>query len=188
MPNAEGYHAYFGSRAGPLGKAYYTLTLGDWQIFALNSEISMKAGSEQEIWLRGELAKSTKQCTLAVWHKPRFFSGTVTMERPVQKAVWDALYAAGAELVIAGHEHNYERFAPQASNGTADPERGIRQIVVGTGGKSFVSFGTPAPNSEVRETRAFGVLKLTLESNAYSWEFLPADNTGFADSGSGRCR
>lgn len=186
MPNAEGYHAYFGERAGPIGKAYYTTTFGDWQVIVLNSEISMKAGSLQETWLRDQLARSTKQCTLAVWHRPRFFSGTVNMEVTIQKAVWNALYAAGAELIIGGHLHNYERFAPQSSDGIADPVRGIRQIIVGTGGKNAANFGTPAPNSEIR-AQAFGVLKLTLGSNTYSWEFLPAAGSNFTDSGSGTC-
>jgi hypothetical protein len=124
---------------------------------------------------------------LAVWHKPRYYSGSVAWERTNQKPMWDALYAAGAELILTGHEHNYERFAPQSADGIADPARGIRQFVVGTGGKDYAQFGTPAPNSEVRETRAFGVLKLTLESDRYSWEFIPADNTAFTDSGSGTC-
>jgi hypothetical protein len=104
-----------------------------------------------------------------------------------QKPLWDALYAANADVVIAGHRHNYERFAPQTPTGAADPERGIREFVVGTGGKDAASFGTPAPNSEVRETKGFGILKLTLESNSYRWEFLPAETTSFTDAGFGTC-
>jgi PKD repeat protein len=186
-PNAEGYHAYFGAKAGEVGKAYYTVTLGDWQIFVLNSEISLKANTPQEIWLRSELAKSKKPCTLAIWHKPRFYSGSVATEATSQKALWTALYNAGAELIIGGHHHNYERFAPQNADGVADAAKGIRQFVVGTGGKDFASFGTPAPNSELRDKTAFGVLKLTLTSTGYTWQFLPAGTSTFTDSGAGTC-
>lgn len=185
-PKGEGYHAYFGARAGALGSAYYTTTFGDWDVYVLNSNISMKAGSPQEAWLRTELARSTRRCQMAVWHHPRFFSGTVSTERTVQRAVWNALYAAGVDLVVHGHEHYYERFAPQSAIAVLDPTHGIRQIIAGTGGKDFANFGTPAPNSEVR-ARAFGVLQLVLRADGYDWAFLPVPGTSFTDAGTAAC-
>lgn len=185
---AAGYFAYFGSLAGPSGLGYYSFDLGDWHIISLNSEASMSAGSAQETWLRADLLASTKQCTLAYWHHPRFSSGTNHGSSTAPQPLWQALYDDGAEIVLVGHEHNYERFAPQTPTGVADAARGIRQFVAGTGGRSHYSFGTPIANSEVRNGDTYGVLKLTLGSGTYAWQFVPVGGPGsFTDSGSGTC-
>lgn len=184
---AAPYYAYFGSNAGPSGRGYYSFDLGDWHIVSLNSEVSMSAGSAQETWLRADLAASTKQCTLAYWHKPRFSSGSNHGSLSSAEPLWQALYDFHAEIVLAGHEHNYERFAPQTPSGQAAPADGIREFVVGTGGRSHYGFGTPIANSEVRNGDTYGVLKLTLGSGTYSWEFVPVAGQSFTDSGSGSC-
>ena len=185
---AAPYYAYFGSNAGPAGRGYYSFDLGDWHIISLNSEVSMSAGSAQETWLRADLAASTKQCTLAYWHKPRFSSGTNHGSLAAAQPLWQALYDFHAEIVLSGHEHNYERFAPQTPTGTADPANGIREFVAGTGGEShYNDEGTPLPNSEVFNGTTFGVLKLTLGAGTYSWQFIPVAGASFTDSGSGTC-
>lgn len=185
---AAPYYAYFGSNAGPSGLGYYSFDLGDWHIVSLNSEVSMSVGSAQETWLRADLAASTKQCTLAYWHKPRFSSGTDHGSLSAAQPLWQALYDYHAEIVLGGHEHNYERFAPQTPTGIADPANGIREFVVGTGGEShYNDLGTPLPNSEVFNGTTFGVLELTLGAGTYSWQFVPVAGQSFTDSGSGTC-
>lgn len=185
---ASGYYGYFGDLAGPAGRGYYSFDLGDWHIVSLNSEVSMSAGSAQETWLRADLAASTKQCTLAYWHKPRFSSGTNHGSLSSAQPLWQALYDFHAELILNGHEHNYERFAPQTPTGAADPTNGIREIVAGTGGEShYNDEGTPLPNSEVFNGTTYGVLKLTLGSGTYTWQFVPVAGQTFTDSGSGTC-
>ena len=187
-PGAAGYFGYFGSAAGPSGRGYYSYDLGSWHIISLDSEIPMTAGSAQETWLRADLAASTKQCTLAYWHKPRFSSGTNHGSLVDAQPLWQALYDYGAEIVVNGHEHNYERFAPQTPTGAADPAKGIREFVSGTGGESnYNDEGTPLPNSQVFNGTTFGVLKLTLGAGTYSWQFVPVSGGSFTDSGSGTC-
>jgi calcineurin-like phosphoesterase family protein len=183
---ASGYFGYFGAAAGPSGRGYYSFDLGSWHIISLNSEVSMSAGSTQERWLRADLAASTKQCTLAYWHKPRFSSGTSHGSLVDAQPLWQALYDYGAEIVLSGHDHDYERFAPQTPSGAADAAKGIREFVVGTGGRNHDAVGTPIANSEVSNGNTFGVLKLTLGSGTYSWQFVPAGGS-FTDSGSGTC-
>jgi hypothetical protein len=183
---ASGYFGYFGSAAGPSGRGYYSFDLGSWHIISLNSEISMSAGSAQEQWLRADLAASTKQCTLAYWHKPRFSSGTSHGSLAAAQPLWQALYDYGAEIVMSGHDHDYERFAPQTPSGAPDAAKGIREFVVGTGGRNHDAVGTPIPNSEASNDNTFGVLKLTLGSGTYTWQFVPAGGS-FTDSGSGTC-
>lgn len=183
---ATGYYGYFGAGAGPSGRGYYSYELGSWHIVALNSEVSMSAGSAQETWLRADLAANPAQCVLAYWHKPRFSSGSHG-NLTVSQAIWNLLYDARAELVLVGHDHNYERFAPQTPAGAADPVRGIRQFVVGTGGTGLRSLGTRKSNSEVFDATAHGVLKLTLSAGSYSWQFIPIPGRSFTDSGSGTC-
>lgn len=183
---AEPYYRYFGENAGPAGRGYYSFDLGEWHIIALNSNVSMSATSAQVTWLKADLAANTKRCTLAYWHHPRFSSGdhgNATSTQPL----WDVLYAADADVILAGHDHNYERFAPQTPTGAADPLRGIREFVVGTGGRSFYSFGTIKPNSEVRNNNTWGVLKLTLHADRYDWEFVPVAGKTFTDTGTGMC-
>ena len=184
---ASGYYGYFGSLAGPSGRGYYSFDLGDWHIISLNSEVSMSAGSAQEIWLRADLAASTKQCTLAYWHKPRFSSGTNHGSLSSAQPLWQALYDFHAEIVLNGHEHNYERFAPQTPTGAADATNGIREFVVGTGGESHYTGMSPIANSQVFNGTTFGVLKLTLSAGTYSWQFIPVSGQSFTDSGSGTC-
>jgi hypothetical protein len=190
--NASGYFSYFGSAAGTQGQGYYSYDLGDWHIIVLNSNtncstISCAAGSAQEQWLRQDLAANTKSCTLAYWHHPRFNSGAAHGNSTAVAPFWDALYEYNAEIVLNGHEHIYERFAPQTPNAVADPARGIREFVVGTGGASHYTFGTIKANSEVRNGTTDGVLKLTLRAGGYDWAFVPASGGTFTDSGSGTC-
>jgi Big-like domain-containing protein/calcineurin-like phosphoesterase family protein len=184
---AAAYFAYFGVTAGAPAKGYYSFDHGTWHVIALNSNIPMSAGSPQEQWLRADLAASTKPCAIAYWHHPRFSSGTQHGSHAETQPLWQALYDANAEIVVSGHEHNYERFAPQAPDGTTDPARGLREFVVGTGGASHYPFGTPLPNSEVRDNTTFGVLKLTLQATGYDWTFIAAAGGTFTDSGSGTC-
>jgi hypothetical protein len=188
---AAGYFGYFGSAAGDPSKGYYSYDLGAWHIVVLNSNsacttIGCSATSAQVQWLKADLAANTKSCTLAYWHHPRFNSGVEHGNLTAVGPFWDALYAAGAEVVLNGHEHLYERFAPQTPNAVADPN-GIRQFTVGTGGAALYSFSsTLQPNSERRNNTSFGVLKLTLKSGGYDWQFIPATGS-FTDSGSGTC-
>jgi len=183
---AAGYFAYFGDRAGPAGRGYYSFDVGSWHIISLNSEISTATGSAQETWLKGDLAANSQRCTLAYWHKPLFSSGPHG-NNPGVKPLWDALYAAGAELALAGHDHDYERFAPQTPTGSADATQGIREFVVGTGGKEHYSISSTKPNSQVHNTDTFGVLRLTLHPDGYDWEFVPEAGKTFTDSGTSSC-
>jgi hypothetical protein len=185
--DASGYFEYFGSSAGEPGKGYYSYDLGTWHIIVLNSVIAVGTGSEQEQWLRADLAAHPVPCTLAYWHYPRFSSGIVHGSDPTVHALWQALYDFGADVILNGHEHNYERFAPQNPAGVADPARGIRQFVIGLGGRSLYAFGRPIANSEVRYNDTYGVLKLTLHPGSYDWEFIPVAGGTFTDSGSGVC-
>jgi len=187
-PLGAGYYAYFGDRAGDPGRGYYSYDLGDWHIIALNSNILMARGSPQERWLRADLAAHPTPCTLAYWHHPRFSSSEHGNSR-APEALWQALYDANADVVINGHDHTYERFAPQTPTGQLDTARGIREFVVGTGGASFYDFPTVHANSELRNNTTHGVIKLTLRANGYDWEFVPVAGGGgaFRDSGSGTC-
>ena len=184
---AEGYYDYFGSVAGDPDKGYYSYDLGTWHIIVLNSNIPVEVGSPQEEWLRADLASHPVACTLAYWHHPRFSSGNHHGSNTEVQGFWQDLYDYGADVVLGGHEHNYERFAPQDPQGFADPLRGIRQFVIGSGGRSHYGFGSPITNSEARNDDTYGVLKLTLHSNSYSWEFVPEAGKTFTDSGSAPC-
>jgi hypothetical protein len=182
--NASAYFGYFGDRAGRSGQGYYSYSVGDWQIISLNSNISMQAGSPQHTWLTGELGTRSR-CTLAYWHNPRFSSAAHGNDAR-SADVWRALYEAHADVVLNGHDHVYERFAPQTPDAQPQPDRGIRQFTVGTGGASLYQFSSPQPNSEVRLNHTFGVLKLTLRPADYDWEFIVLDGS-IADSGTGTC-
>lgn len=184
---AAGYFDYFGLAAGEPGKGYYSYDLGSWHIIVLNSNILIGAGSEQEQWLRADLAAHPVACTLAYWHEPRFSSGDHHGSSVSIQPIWQALYDYGADVVLNGHEHNYERFAPQDPQGSADPIRGIRQFVVGSGGRSHYEVTNPIANSEVRNTDTFGVLKLVLHPDSYSWEFVPEAGGTFSDTGTSPC-
>jgi hypothetical protein len=194
-PTASGYFQYWGAQAGPAGKGYYSFDLGAWHIVALNTNCGAKElggcgkGSPQEEWLRKDLGEHRDACVLAYGHHALFSSGVFKSHaiHPELKVLWQDLYAAHAALVLAGHEHSYERFAPQDPEGHADPVNGIREIVVGTGGRSHDPLGFAIANSEVRNTDTYGVIKLTLTPGHYTWEFIPEDGKTFADSGSGDC-
>src|ERR1700722_3613069 len=188
----SGYLRYWGAAAGD-SKGYYSYDLAAWHVIVLNSECEdiggCGAGSPQEQWLRQDLAAHPAKCTLAYWHKPLFSSGKAHGNDPEMKPFWDALYAANADVVLNGHDHDYERFAPQDPQGNPDAQRGIREFVVGTGGKNaHRKVGAAKPNSEVRQGgEAFGVLKLTLRVSSYDWEFIPEAGKKFSDAGSGAC-
>ncbi len=189
---ASGYARYFGAAAGDPKKGYYSYDLGAWHIIALNSECDQVggcgAGSPEGEWLRQDLAQHPTTCTLAYFHKPLFSSGKAHGNDADMKPLWQALYAANADVVINGHDHDYERFAPQDPEGNADQKRGIREFVAGTGGKnSHRTFATIRANSEVHQADTFGVLKLTLHASGYDWEFVPEAGKNFHDSGSGSC-
>jgi len=183
---AAGYFGYFGAAAGDPTKGYYSYDLGAWHVVVLNSAIDVSTGSAQEQWLRSDLAVTAQPCTLAYWNYPRF-SSVYTAVRSGILAAWNDLYAAGATLVVNGHMRHYERFAPQTPTRAADPQYGIREIIVGTGGLGIDSFWVAQPNSEVRHSGTYGVLKLTLSAGAYSWAFIPAAGGTFSDAGSGAC-
>lgn len=188
---ASPYFDYFGAAAGDPKTGYYSYELGKWHIIVLNSECvavgGCEAGSPQEKWLRADLAAHPVACTLAYWHKPLFSSGGAHGNDLTVKPLFQALYDGNADVVVNGHDHDYERFAPQDPEGAADAKRGIREFVAGTGGKNHRPFGEPKPNSEVRDATAFGVLKLTLKANSYDWQFIPEAGKNFTDSGGGAC-
>ncbi|MBL8958335.1 MAG: Ig-like domain-containing protein [Gemmatimonadetes bacterium] len=187
---ASGYYGYFGAAAGDPTKGYYSYDLGAWHVVVLNSNctiVSCAVGSAQEQWLHADLAATTKACVLAYWHHPRFNSGASHGNNTSVAPFWDALYAAGAEVILNGHEHLYERFAPQTPSAVADPATGVRQFTVGTGGRAFYNLGTIQPNSQVRNNSTFGVLKLTLGAGSYAWQFIPVAGQTFTDSGTGTC-
>jgi acid phosphatase type 7 len=192
---ASGYYGYFGAAASPLDsnctsncKGYYSYDLGAWHIIVLNSNCALIGGcgptNPQGQWLQADLAANPRACTLAIMHHPLFSS---TNPSSSIRPLWQQLYAAGADVVLSGHMHNYERFALQNPNGAADPGRGIREFVVGTGGAGLASFNGISPNSEVRNSTTWGVLKLTLHPTSYDWQFVPVAGQTFTDSGSANC-
>ena len=184
---APGYYAYWGAAAGDSGIGYYSYTLGSWHIVVINSSLDMSAGSTQERWLRADLAAHPATCTLAYWHHPRFSSGGNGSTLETQP-IWQALYDFGAEVVVNGHDHDYERFAPQTPAGALDNTNGIREFVVGTGGNSLYSFDIPPiTNSELRSNVNYGVIKFTLWPTSYDWDFIPVAGGTFSDHGSASC-
>jgi acid phosphatase type 7 len=195
--SATGYFDYFNGTgnatgaAGARGKGYYSYDVGAWHLISLNSNCGNAGGcgtgSPQLAWLESDLAAHPNDCTLAYWHHPRFSSGGTHGNEGEVQPLWQALQDAGAEVVLSGHEHNYERFAPQTAVGTPDPDTGIREFVVGTGGRSHYGFGTIKANSEVRNSSTYGVLELTLHPKTYDWKFRPEAGKTFTDSGSASC-
>lgn len=184
---AEGYFGYFGAQAGPNRRGYYSFDVGGWHFISLNSLADVSAQSDQYQWLKSDLANSTSTCTIAYWHYPAFNSGGVYGSVMAMRPFFDALHAAGVEIVLSGHEHIYERFAPQKADGTADPARGVRQFVVGTGGHDLNPMGTVLPNSEFRQNTTWGVLRLTLGQGNYGWQFVPVGGGAALDAGTGAC-
>jgi hypothetical protein len=189
-PGAAGYFGYFGNLAGVRTQGYYSYNLGAWHVVVLNSNClpagGCIAGSPQERWLRNDLRRSRAKCTLAYWHHPRFSSGLHGDDATVAP-LWRALYDARADLVLSGHDHDYERFRPQTADGRLDAKRGIREIVVGTGGKSHYPLVRHAANSWIGNDQTYGVLRLTLAPGRYRFRFLPVLGGTFTDSGSSRC-
>src|SRR5215208_371468 len=193
---APAYFDYFngpGVLDGPAGtrdKGYYSFDVGTWHLVALNSNcgsVSCSAGSEQETWLRADLAAHPANCTLAYWHHPRYSSGHDGSNSSMQ-ALWEALQDAQAEVLLSGHSHDYERFAPLDRGGDVNAEGGIRQFVVGTGGAFFTGgLDSLAPHSEIAQNSTFGVLELTLHPASYDWQFVPEAGAVFTDAGSQPC-
>ena len=183
-PDASGYFDYFGARAGPRGLGYYSFDLGSWHLIALNSNIPVAEGTPQNNWLEQDLAADTSVCTLAFMHHPRFSSSGSFRSRTAP--LWQDLYGDRTDVVLAGHSHNYERFAQQTPRGVASA-RGIRQFVVGTGGINLKPAKAPAANSEVFQSHTFGVLRLTLHPTSYDWQFQPEAGQTWTDVGSGTC-
>lgn len=189
--NATGYYGYFGAAAGDPTKGYYAYDAGTWRVYVLNSNCAAiggcTAGSPQEQWLRADLAANPRSCAIAMWHHSRFSSGGEHGSSTATQALYQALYDFNAELVLTGHDHDYERFAPMTATGALDNARGIVQIVVGTGGKSHYAWGAIQPNSLVRNNDTYGVLRLTLSAGSYAFSFLPEAGKTFTDAGSGTC-
>jgi hypothetical protein len=196
---------YFGDRAGPRGKGYYSFDLGTWHVVVLNTSghVDISTNSEQLHWLRADLLATAERnsarvrmgreisvtgptCTVALFHRRRFFQGGWGKAESL-KPLWEVLYAAGVEFVVNGQDRFYERYAPQDPSGVQDPVNGIRQFIVGTGGRWLEVLGKPSPNVEVRNNTTWGVMKFTLAEGRYSWQFVPAAGGTFTDSGSGTC-
>jgi hypothetical protein len=189
-PEAAGYFAYFGARAGKRGEGWYSFDLGAWHFIALNSECEhvngCQADSPQGRWLRADLMAHRATCTLAFWHQPKFSSGPHGNNSSYQD-FWHLLYDGGVDVILNSHDHIYERFAPQTSDGQLDRSRGIRQFTVGTGGGSHYRIVSVQPNSEVRNNTTFGILQLNLEAASYEWKYLSTTPGAFTDSGAGVC-
>jgi acid phosphatase type 7 len=188
--NAAGYFGYFGALAGSPSKGYYSYDLGSWHILAINSNCSQVGGcgihTPQDDWVRADLAATTAKCVLAYWHHPFYSSGS-TGNTPQMATIYKDLYAAGAEIVLSGHEHNYERFAPQDSQANLDQAKGVVQFVVGTGGGNFTPLVTPyKPNSAARAENVYGVLRLELRPTSYHWQYISVDGS-YSDSGTANC-
>jgi acid phosphatase type 7 len=187
-PAAAGYFSYFGQRAGPIGKGWYAYDIGDWRVVALNANcdrVGCGTGSAQQRWLRADLERHPRRCTLAYWHQPRFSSG-LHGSNDDTAALWRTLQQAGADVVLSGHDHDYERFAPQTAGGRLDRSHGIVQFVVGTGGKSSYPILFVRPHSRARAS-TFGVLALTLGADRYAWRFVGEPGERFRDQGTARC-
>lgn len=182
---AAGYYIYFGTMAGPPGRGYYSFDAGAWHLISLNSNVSAGAGSAQLTWLRADLATNRTACALAFWHHPVVSSGP-NGDHPHMREIWALLDSAGVDVILVGHDHSYERFAPQTSTGVADPNS-VRQFVVGTGGAALRPFTTIKANSEVRNSDSWGVLKMTLRPDRFDWEFVPVAGASFTDQGSALC-
>jgi len=188
---ASGYFSYYGAAAGDPSKGYYSFDIGSWHLIALNSNCTKitggcDAGSPQETWLRNDLAAHPSTCTLAFSHHARWSSGH-DGDNTFMQAMWQDLYNANAEMLLSGHSHDYERYAPQNGSGGLDNTRGVRQFVVGTGGAFFTGMGTPDANSQVRNNTTYGIMKLTLRSTSYDWQFVPVTGSTFTDSGTTAC-
>jgi len=181
---AAGYFNYFGELAGPPGDGFYSFVAGGWRLISLNSNVAMAQGSAQYVWLQQELQQQAR-CTLAYWHHPLISSGP-NGDNPNTRPLWDLLYAAGADVILVGHDHIYERYVPQTPDGQLDRDRGIRQFIVGTGGAQLTGIASLRANSAARHV-GHGLLKLRLSADRYEWEFLPVEGSAFSDTGFDLC-
>ena len=187
-PNAQGYYDYFGDRAGPARRGYYSFDYGGWHFISLNALADLQPGSAQYQWLEDDLAKSADTfCTVAMLHYPAFNSGATHGSILEMRPAFDLMQRSGVEIILSGHEHVYERFAPQHADGTADPDRGLRQFIVGTGGATPMQFASALPNSEFRASGTFGVLRLSLSAGRYGWQYWSVDKAAPLDAGTGTC-
>jgi 3',5'-cyclic AMP phosphodiesterase CpdA len=187
--SAEGpdaYFNYFGAQAGQRPGGYYSYDLGTWHVIALNTNIPADAGSPQQAWLQSDLEAHLGRCTIAYMHHPRFSSGSHA-ERDKLIPIWRTFERFGVSVVVAGHDHAYERFAPLDTNGVPDSVNGIRQFVVGTGGAHRSRIDNVLPGSEVHSTDSFGLIRLSLLKDRYRWAFLPVKQHGFTDQGESTC-
>jgi hypothetical protein len=192
VPDAAGYFDYFGDRAGERAKGWYSLDLGAWHVIALNtsdacSPVPCARDSEQYNWLKADLAAHDNRCTLAFWHHPRWSAGAYAPGTRAVAPLWNLLYDHNADVVVSGHDHAYQRFTPLDKSGTADPSRGIRSFVVGTGGNGAYKVAPPGGNLEASESGTLGVLAATLHENGYDWRFVPEAGKTYADAGRGTC-
>ncbi|MEY4730507.1 MAG: hypothetical protein RL020_1665 [Pseudomonadota bacterium] len=186
-PMASGYYDYFGARAGPARRGYYSFDVAGWHVISLNSNIADDNGMEQIKWLREDLAANKSQCTIAYWHHPLFTSGLRGNNR-MMKSAWKILHEANADIVLTAHDHHYERFAPQDAEGRADGARGLTEFLVGSGGANLSTIvDPPRQNSEAQIIGTFGILRLDLQEGQYAWEFIPVAGSAARDSGVGSC-
>ncbi|MEJ2668295.1 MAG: metallophosphoesterase [Deinococcales bacterium] len=186
----DGYYAYWGARAGEPGKGYYSFDLGAWHILAINSNCPAVGGCGADApevrWIAADLKAHPSRCALAFFHHPRFSSGPHGNDERMAP-IWAALQAGGVDVVLSGHDHDYERFALQDANGRLDPSHGIREFVVGTGGAPQYVVLWRRAHSQALQVGTFGVLELTLRPDAYDWAFRPIPGGTFHDSGSTTC-
>ncbi len=189
QPGALPYFQYFGARAGEGGfrTGYYSFNLGNWHIVALNSPLQASGGIDQIMWLKDDLQSSNAKCTLAIWHYPVFTSGPSngSPESRVMREAWQVLFDGGADLIVNGHDHLYERFAPQSPDGRRNDATGITQITAGTGGAPLYQFSGSVANSTAKMS-AYGLLKLTLQATSFDSVFLPVSGAPF-DQYHGTC-
>ena len=183
---ATPYYDYFGALAGPQQRGYFSKDVGQWHLISLNSNLHDAAQQAQLDWLKDDLASHPTHCTLAFWHHPVFSSGGHGNNAQMRPA-WQMLMSAGADLVLSGHDHDYERFAPQSVSGQRDDRHGMRQFVVGSGGAALTPLFITKSNSETVDNSSYGVIKLTLQDFGYAWEFMPVAGGTYHDGGSARC-
>jgi hypothetical protein len=183
------YYAYFGAAAGEAGKGWYSYDVGDWHIVALNSNcdaVGCREGSSQVEWLRQDLQNSAGQCTLMIWHHPRFSAVSAESGYGSVSTFWKIAREFNVDVVVNGDQHSYQRFAPLDGDGNPDPN-GVREFIVATGGSGFYEWAKTDPNLEVRDNQTHGVIKFNLYPGRYEWEFLPVEGGTFADSGADTC-
>lgn len=185
-PEASGYYGYFTEPNDTGRRSYYSVEIGTWHVVSLNSNLREHAYAAQLAWLKEDLAKHPATCTLAYWHHPVFSSGGHG-NNSFMKETWKILEDANADVILSGHDHDYERFAPQNVSGERDDQYGMREFIIGTGGAYLTPMFLRKENSEIRNNTTFGVLKMVLKEDSYEWEFLPVAGSTFTDRGSGKC-